>query len=174
MRRRTILLRRERRLRLYRLARQTPGQRSELPQWKHLVGVTFAPRNRSDVGYFSRGTHYYIGPTDGGKVSGTLVITLASAASAVGIGEMKPAQISLFDRHENDVGDCSTSAPFALIGLVASDGADIQTIDLSGAPFADFDFRYASATAPVPEPAAWRCLRLEPSVSGSFVTVRAI
>lgn len=117
-------------------------------------GVSFASANSPLVDFYGAGSSSEIGPLDGGRYSGTLVITLASAASAVGFGTVELVNVSFFNSAGGLVGTASTSSQFEFVGLVGSAGSDIKTIDLSSKFFAIQDFQYLSGHTAVPEPAS--------------------
>lgn len=118
------------------------------------IGVSFASAGSPFVNFSGAGAASEIGPVDGGRYTGTLVITLATPASAVGFGTVNPVAVSFFNSAGDLVSTASTSSTFEFVGLIGNAGSDIKTIDVSSNFFALQDFQYLSGGTAVPEPAS--------------------
>ena len=116
--------------------------------------VTFSSTSGANVALGNpNSTSSEIGPDP--AFGGTLVITLASAARAVGFGTVEaPVTASFFDANGQLIQTSATTDRFAFLGLVGTGGSAIKSIQLTGTYFAIQDFQF-SAAASVPETASW-------------------
>ena len=118
--------------------------------------VTFSSLTGPLVNFTGAGFNSEIGPN--GNYTGTLIITLAQVARAVGFGTVTSGtQVTFFGSSGNVVGTYSPTTTFGFAGLVGDSGSTIKSVRLTGDFFAIQDFQFATdgQMGAVPEPTTW-------------------